>query len=784
MTKNRMRGAKGISLVSLAIAVVVLMILANIIIYNTRDSLKVGNLKEMQTDIENLRDKISSYYAQNGKIPAKLEYMNINHLKTAGVISEAVDTGKFLVIDLSALENLTLNRGKDYEAIKDYEILRDEQAGNYTDLYIINETSHNIFYVAGVKVDHDTYYTDYAEDEIDTVAVNLRYVENVKIPDGFYYVGGTKETGIVISDIQGDDLNNTKGGNQFVWVPVPNIKDFHLIRGYSEGNLDSIENAIEPNNNGYSTEVAEYEAMKKSVEVNQGFYIGRFEAGKENDKVVVKKDKPAYTNVKWGNSMTDSTGGAVELSKNFTADKSCKNSVTSTLCYGVQWDATMQFFDSNYIKGECDENSYVRNSNGKGNYGTGNSINTGSNDEYKVKNIYDMAGNVREWTMEANGTTTRVFRGSYYDSDYNGANNPVSERANRNPDGGYTDIGFRIALYLNVEEKWSLPYDKEGIYEDRNGDTAYVPKGFSVSETNGENTIDTGLVVKDSNNNEWVWIEVPKTTEVYKTAELNIKDFTDEEYAKIEKDLQNYVSSYRKRNYTDTWYSKEQHGFQSVEEYNAHKKSMLKSVYQNGGFYIGRYEVGTNTIRKAGTDSLTTPLIQRDVYPYNYVTCSQAQTLAKQLQTEEKTSSLMFGIQWDLVLKFIEVKGGKTQKELKEDSVEWGNYENAKFVVARGKYSNDYGINYLEVEGNYEKVENKDILLTTGATDRNSTLGIYDLAGNIWEWTLEYSTDTNYPCVYRGGVFDYESFTFPVVEYSSRSISDSLNTTGFRSVLW
>ena len=44
--------------------------------------------------------------------------------------------------------------------------------------------------------------------------------ENIPIPVGFYNVGGTKDTGLVISDVEDDDLDNSKGGNQFVWVPV------------------------------------------------------------------------------------------------------------------------------------------------------------------------------------------------------------------------------------------------------------------------------------------------------------------------------------------------------------------------------------------------------------------------------------------------------------------------------------------------------------------------------------------------------------------------------------
>ena len=66
-----------------------------------------------------------------------------------------------------------------------------------------------------------TYYTDYLEPNNEEV--DYRYIDGVKIPDGFYYVAGNKEEGIVISDIKNDDLDNSKGGNQFVWVPVDGL---------------------------------------------------------------------------------------------------------------------------------------------------------------------------------------------------------------------------------------------------------------------------------------------------------------------------------------------------------------------------------------------------------------------------------------------------------------------------------------------------------------------------------------------------------------------------------
>lgn len=576
MIKDKIKKENGISLISLIIVVLALLILTNIIIYNAKDNLRIGKLKEMQNDIGNLRDKISSFYTANGKIPAKLVYHNseaIEKIRAAGVISDSVDTGEFLVIDLSALENLTLNKGEDYKLIKDKSELTEEDK-QYTDLYIINEASHNIFYVAGVTIDNETFYTDYEAVDADKASVDLKYVDNVKIPEGFYYVGGSKEEGLVISDVQGDDLENTKRGNQFVWVPVENISNFHTIEGYASEQLQSrLANCAEPYTNGYVEEVAEYNAMKKSVERNKGFYIGRFETGKDNaGNVVVQKDVSVYNNVPWGNSMTDIENttntqgktGAVKLAKNFTVEKTSYNdSVTSTLCYGVQWDVALKFIDPSY-------EGFVKNSSEKGwhsnNYSAGNpehrtGIDLGENKSNCLKNIYDMAGNVWEWTMEVYSTDKRINRGG----GYNQAGDAYSASFRNTYDSIPTDsndsLGFRITLYLNSEEEnWSPVYDKQGIYQDKNGDTAYIPANFQVSRKNGENTINEGLVVKDLNGNEFVWVPVNDINEFERTVGY---------YNNTLQDLSNYTEPYT------NGYSTE------VSDYEA----MVESVKNKHGFY-------------------------------------------------------------------------------------------------------------------------------------------------------------------------------------------------------
>ena len=266
-----------------------------------------------------------------------------------------------------------------------------------------------------------------SEDETD----NPREVEGVKIPDGFYYVGGSKAEGIVISDNEEDlgkgtshEVAQTLIGNQFVWVPVEDDSLFKRYEGYSKEEVQSyLSKCNEPYASGYATEQEEYDAMVASVLENNGFYVGRYEAGTIatrssssgiSDEVVVKQGVNVYNYIGWSNSndMTNETGGAVELSKNFDTANGY-TSVTSTLIYGIEWDAVMNFVDPSYATGSCAEDSFVRNSSGKGWYGESAPTATGSNESYAVKNIYDLAGNVEEWTMEEYNTNRRVGRGRW-----------------------------------------------------------------------------------------------------------------------------------------------------------------------------------------------------------------------------------------------------------------------------------------------------------------------------------------------------------------------------------
>ena len=289
--------------------------------------------------------------------------------------------------------------------------------------------------------------------------------------------------------------------------------------------------------------------------------------------------------------------------------------------------------------------------------------------------------------------------------------------------------------------------------------TPYYPDN-TFTKVDGTD-LSSGLVIQDGseNKNEYVWIEVPKS--LYANSSYNTETTTGDkkptsstDYDKIEYCLHKYTDYYRNgTSYTDTYYSDAATGLTSTQ-YTELKQKMLKSVYENGGFWIGRYEAGITTNRTSKDEEITAaPLskagtVENAVYPYTYVTCSQAQTLASQLSTGKSyTSSLMFGVQWDLVLKHIEVREAvkgtaleTIQSALVSDSSSWGNYNNASFEINRGKYA-DYKSGSLSTTWtpynqttsnnfvNSSRVKQTQssgngILLTTGASDACKKMNI------------------------------------------------------------
>lgn len=324
------------------------------------------------------------------------------------------------------------------------------------------------------------------------------------------------------------------------------------------------------------------------------------------------------------------------------------------------------------------------------------------------------------------------------------------------------DATSAMSLTLSID---SYQVDEEilpntGSLPKAPGTRPYLPSS-DYSQVAGTD-LDSGLVITDSLGNEYVWVEVPKLASIYQTAGIQIKDFTDEEYTKIENDLHTYTATYRAGTVFKDEYSADASTGLTSEKYNELKKNMLKSVYQNGGFYIGRYEAGIDNKRTSHTSvTALTVSSQPHKYPLNYITCSEAQTLASKVATGQRTSSLMFGVQWDLVLKYIETKAvaqgtelSAIQQLLTQSSNSWGNYNGSQYSITNpsAQYSLNSGSTWYLAP--YNKTSSGKVFLTTGANSTFAKQNIFDLGGNVWEWTLENTTNADNACALRGGSFE------------------------------
>ena len=197
------------------------------------------------------------------------------------------------------------------------------------------------------------------------------------------------------------------------------------------------------------------------------------------------------------------------------------------------------------------------------------------------------------------------------------------------------------------------------------GTTPYLPNS-TFSKKEGD--LATGLVIQDANQNEYVWVEVPTT--IYDNTTYNNnganKPKNADEWEKIRDCLKAYTVDYSDSSFKDT----NTDGTTYSDDY----KNMLKSVYTNGGFWIGRYEAGLEEGKNPRTSYVAISasdkaVVKQNRIPYNFVKRDEAQTLAQKMDYGDCKGSLIFGIQWDLTLKYIEEKTVELAEEANKDTV-------------------------------------------------------------------------------------------------------------------
>ena len=326
-------------------------------------------------------------------------------------------------------------------------------------------------------------------------------------------------------------------------------------------------------------------------------------------------------------------------------------------------------------------------------------------------------------------------------------------------------------------ENSTIDGKKEGNANNPTIPAGYIPINTETSnwgngkDAPSQDSVNHGLVIKDEKNNEWVWVPVDKATlaTMYEessdektlcgtTGETAVKTKiysksitigTDSNKTTISRTTPG-TTSYREPDLVvgdgssfdtrDSYYkiilgdtgTKEQLAQLFVDEY----KSMIESVSKYGGFYIGRYELSSVGVQK-DKETLT------NTNWYNlYKKCTELNA------SDKVKTQMIWGCQWDVTMNWLISSGAKTSNEVNTDSSSWGNYKGTSVKADDGKTE-------LKASGTREK-------LNTGKTTFTMANNIYDLAGNVWEWTQEaYHTGAR---AHRGGNY-YDSGSYYPASY-------------------
>ena len=301
----------------------------------------------------------------------------------------------------------------------------------------------------------------------------------------------------------------------------------------------------------------------------------------------------------------------------------------------------------------------------------------------------------------------------------------------------------------NLEENIGVKFEKNTELHDKNGAKIIVPAGFMVVNTD-DLTVEKGIVVEDSKCNQYVWI--PCTTEdsksqlQFKRTEWDVEvDGADNSRASKDE-----LTLTCPENYSDNGLT-----YAVVNEIVAQVKAEKDSVRRNGGYYIGRYEVG---------DENGTAVIKADQTPMASIIWSTAYSKAKGIGGGPgATTYLCSSYAWDTAINFIQNNGFPNYAKAREDSY------NENWIDKNVKDS----------KGNIIKAANKAERLPTGTTTPKSN--IYDMGGNVAEFTTEVMPSTSEPLVLRGGHYRYN---FPAGLRCDIDTSNADTHHGLRATLF
>ena len=440
---EKTRKNKGITLVALVITIVILLILAGISIQAITNTGLFENAKKAaeESKYANAEEKVKmavmASYDENASLNKNLLKDSLN--KIDGINPQVTEVEWDLKVNVDGYEFTITEYGtvtcvgrKEQEKLPENNKDNPQDAGKEVAL----KDGWGEETTAVVKTSDGTEVTGLTK--VSTVyAVSVGNGETIPVPKGFFYVGGTIDTGVIISDNETDKYDGKTDkttheyatklkGNQFVWIPC--TKDEYKKINFGMQNMASWD---------METNTAEEEQISKYG----GFYVGRYETSRWNSGSTTNKENSG--------DIIKSVAGAITMASTNWYDMYLRSSsgysnnpyynstsVNCAMIWGCQYDATL-----NYILEGSDNTKVTQRT---GNHSGTRSI-TGEYPNDIMNNIFDLSSNVREWTQEAYSSRYRTYRGGDY---ITGDTSTAVGRNNYGPIGTNGSIGSRLTLYL------------------------------------------------------------------------------------------------------------------------------------------------------------------------------------------------------------------------------------------------------------------------------------------------------------------------------------------------
>ena len=799
---------KGISIIVLLITVVLIVILTSMITIEVGNSIRDARKVSFANELTKIEDSLELYYTQNGTFPVleengkNVEYV-YNEIELSSKTSEKIALNPEFLTEFKEelVNNLDLTEGE--SIVSDTVFYKIDLAklgilntrlgtgkDGENDIFVMAYPSLNVYYIKGVKVEDSRYFS----------LANLSSMNKVEKVEN--EVIELTESGLTVlkdkkawTNNLGINIKANLNANEKIYVKLP-VRDEEIALSTTDGENNITINSLSGSLSMTDEEVTAFNKLDSNQKImnvikrNDGVETANIKVDISNYETIaptfpLKADGKTfdfsiesldgYNKVSFKGN--DNLSGIKEVKYVYLTEFGNKLSINTLI-------SDTSILTNNYML-ENGKSAYVSNS---GNveiklpkdieaiYITmfdkaGNFVSMQKNvstDTYIGINAINISNNLKfniafKSTKEISSAKAWISLDGKnyidekvleYTKDVNNVYNSMVEFQNTQD----KEVYIKVAIYDNSEttneevriKKFyleeiatslissaipGLTYEENRWYTDENSDKAIIPAGFRVSTKSDEQIINDGLVILDKNDNEFVWI--PCTLDgangTVKYAKWCTAVHPYNETAISDDDLPNGIAA-------------------ETEQITKYK-----------GFYISRYEAGVpeNQTIIDGTnittsDTIGVPISKPNVKIWTCIGMDNAKATAENMYDNQLVKSgLVTGIQWDTVCKWLQNSNINV-----ESSISWGNHINS--------------VSPANVQGFGEKQ-------ISGFSEFWKSNNIYDLAGNVLEWSNEWYHDNSYRVV-RGGNYELNGM---VLSASSRSYTNNGRIDiGFRVVLY